>query len=322
VTFAQPQPGGEPRKRSGSRPTSAMTAHTSSWRCAASSGTAGKPDAVVMDREGRGSSPTRPRCIASSTWGGSFKSRGPLNVVRSTAKTVPAILQAGDVAAGARTFSPRPATADAASSPSSRTSAGAKAYYEDIKAGRPSAKGAHAGGVQDPVRPSQPILRPDLVRRRREKQGGPHTRSCQLEGRPGHSLGATSTFDLSQIGLDELMAHRDRGRRLPADAGPGYRTLTGELLTPAGGGAGATDRAWGLPGRWSVRAGRGGRSDGGLRSTRSAATGSCCRRSTLRGGDRGIRRPSWWPELQRRGPPTGGTTAGNHGRRDHLMQER
>src|SRR5919106_79803 len=86
-----------------------------------------EPDAVVMDREaGVFADPAKVHRIEHV--GRFFKSRGPLNVVRSP-QHGPAIVQAGTSPKG-RTFAARYADAIFAIQPNL---AGAKAYYEDIK---------------------------------------------------------------------------------------------------------------------------------------------------------------------------------------------
>src|SRR4029450_9377652 len=88
-----------------------------------------EPDAVVMDREtGVFADPAKVHRIEHE--GRFFKSRGPLNVVRSP-QGGPAILQAGTSPKG-RTFAARYADAIFAIQPNI---AGAKAYYDDIKSG-------------------------------------------------------------------------------------------------------------------------------------------------------------------------------------------
>src|SRR5207244_12269023 len=86
-----------------------------------------EPDAVVMDHAtGVFADPAKVHRIEHA--GRFFKSRGPLNVVRSP-QNGPAILQAGTSPKG-RTFAARYADAIFAIQPNI---AGAKAYYEDIK---------------------------------------------------------------------------------------------------------------------------------------------------------------------------------------------
>ena len=88
-----------------------------------------EPDAMVMDRAaGVFADPSRVHRIEHE--GRFFRSRGPLNVVRSS-QGGPAILQAGTSPKG-RTFAARYADAIFAIQPNI---AGAKAYYDDIKRG-------------------------------------------------------------------------------------------------------------------------------------------------------------------------------------------
>ena len=93
-------------------------------------------DAVVMDREaGVFADPAKVHRIEHE--GRFFRSRGPLNVVRSP-QNGPAILQAGTSPKG-RTFAARYADAIFAIQPNI---AGAKAYYDDIKSAHRRARGA------------------------------------------------------------------------------------------------------------------------------------------------------------------------------------
>ena len=175
-------------------------------------------DAVLMDREtGVFADPAKVHRIEHV--GPFFRSRGPLNVVRSP-QNGPAILQAGTSPKG-RTFAARYADAIFAIQPNL---AGAKAYYDDIKSatvneGRPPEACRILFGFQ-------PILGA-TAEQAREKQEE-HNALVPLEGGLA-ILSGHLDFDLSQIPLDALMAERtepalQRMQRL-------YRTLTGELLT-------------------------------------------------------------------------------------------
>jgi alkanesulfonate monooxygenase SsuD/methylene tetrahydromethanopterin reductase-like flavin-dependent oxidoreductase (luciferase family) len=148
-----------------------------------------------------------------------FKSRGPLNVVRSP-QNGPAILQAGTSPKG-RTFAARYADAIFAIQPNI---AGAKAYYDDIKretigeGRRPEACKILFG--------IQPILGRTSAEAR-EKQAI-HNDLVPLEGGMA-ILSGHLDFDLSTIPLDTLMAHRTEPQLQRMQTR--YRTLTGELLT-------------------------------------------------------------------------------------------
>ncbi len=175
-------------------------------------------DAVVMDREaGVFADPAKVHRIEFE--GRFYKSRGPLNVIRSP-QNGPAILQAGTSPKG-RTFATRYADAIFAIQPNL---AGAKAYYEDIK----------RGAVQEGRAPEackilfgiQPILG-ETEAQAREKQEE-HNRLVPLDGGLA-ILSGHLDFDLSKLSLDELMAHRTEPQLQRMQTR--YRTLTGELLT-------------------------------------------------------------------------------------------
>ena len=177
-----------------------------------------EPDAVVMDREaGIFADPAKVHRIEHV--GRFFKSRGPLNVVR-TPQRGPAIVQAGTSAKG-RTFAARYADAIFAIQPNI---AGAKAYYEDIKRGT-------VGEGRQPEACKilfgiQPILG-RTAEEAREKQEL-HNSLVPLEGGLA-ILSGHLDFDLSKLSLDELMAHRTEPQLQRMQTR--YRTLTGELLT-------------------------------------------------------------------------------------------
>src|SRR6185436_10882988 len=176
------------------------------------------PDAVVMDREaGVFAEPAKVHRIEHV--GPFFKSRGPLNVVRSP-QNGPAILQAGTSPKG-RTFAARYADAIFAIQPNL---AGAKAYYDDIKRatvseGRPAAACKILFGIQ-------PILG-ETDAQAREKQDE-HNSLVPIEGGMA-ILSGHLDFDLSKLSPDELMAERTEPQLQRMQTR--YRTLTGELLT-------------------------------------------------------------------------------------------
>ena len=106
--LAQPQPVGQLRRGAAGRPTSATTAPTSSWRSAASCGRAGtRTPWSWTARPAVFADPAKVHRIEHA--GRFFKSRGPLNVVRSP-QNGPAILQAGTSGKG-RDFAARYADA-------------------------------------------------------------------------------------------------------------------------------------------------------------------------------------------------------------------
>ena len=177
-----------------------------------------EPDALVMDGEaGVFADPAKVHRIEFE--GRFFKSRGPLNVIRSP-QNGPAILQAGTSPKG-RSFATRYADAIFAIQPNL---AGAKAYYDDIKSGtvnegRPPEACAILYGIQ-------PILG-ESEAHAREKQEE-HNALVPLEGGLA-ILSGHLDFDLAKLSLDELMAHRTEPalQRMQTR----YRTLTGDLLT-------------------------------------------------------------------------------------------
>ena len=176
------------------------------------------PDAVVMDRAtGVFADPAKVHRIEHE--GRFFRSRGPLNVVRSP-QCGPAILQAGTSPKG-RTFAARYADAIFAIQPNI---AGAKAYYDDIKSGTVS-----EGRTPEACRilfGIQPILGA-TEDEAREKQSL-HNSLVPLEGGMA-ILSGHLDFDLSTLSLDEVMARRTEPQLQRMQTR--YRTLTGELLT-------------------------------------------------------------------------------------------
>ena len=175
-------------------------------------------DAVVMDRDaGIFADPAKVHRIEHV--GRFFKSRGPLNVVRSP-QNGPAILQAGTSPKG-RTFAARYADAIFAIQPNL---AGAKAYYDDIKSGtvnegRPPEACKILFGIQ-------PILGATAEEAREKAEL--HNRLVPLEGGMA-ILSGHLDFDLSKLSLDDVMAHRTERELQRMQTR--YRTLTGELLT-------------------------------------------------------------------------------------------
>jgi long-chain alkane monooxygenase len=176
------------------------------------------PDAVVMDRDaGIFADPAKVHRIEHA--GEFFRSRGPLNVVRSP-QNGPAILQAGTSPKG-RTFAARYADAIFAIQPNL---AGARAYYDDIKSatvneGRPPEACRILFGIQ-------PILGASEAEAREKQEF--HNSLVPLEGGLA-ILSGHLDFDLSQLPLDAIMAERTEPalQRMQTR----YRTLTGELLT-------------------------------------------------------------------------------------------
>jgi FMN-dependent oxidoreductase (nitrilotriacetate monooxygenase family) len=177
-----------------------------------------EPDAVVMDHAaGVFADPARVHRIEHA--GRFFRSRGPLNVVRSPYGG-PAILQAGTSPKG-RAFAARHADAIFAIQPNL---AGARAYYEDIKrataaAGRPPEACKILFGIQ-------PILGATTAEARERQEE--HNRLVPLEGGLA-LLSGHLDFDLSTLPLDTVMAQRTEPglQRMQTR----YRSLTGELLT-------------------------------------------------------------------------------------------
>jgi FMN-dependent oxidoreductase (nitrilotriacetate monooxygenase family) len=175
-------------------------------------------DAVVMDRAaGVFADPAKVHRIEHE--GRFFKSRGPLNVVRSP-HGGPAILQAGTSPKG-RAFAARHADAIFAIQPNL---AGAKAYYDDIKSATVNAgRRPEACKVLFGI---QPILGA-TADEAREKQAE-HNRLVPLEGGLA-ILSGHLDFDLSTLPLDVVMAQRTERQLQRMQTR--YRTPTGELLT-------------------------------------------------------------------------------------------
>ena len=177
-----------------------------------------EPDAVTMDRRaGVFADPAKVHRIEHA--GEHFRSRGPLNVVRSP-QNGPAILQAGTSPKG-RTFAARYADGIFAIQPNL---AGAKAYYDDIKSAT-----VNEGRAPEACKiffGIQPILG-ESEAHAREKQEE-HNALVPLEGGLA-ILSGHLDFDLSAIPLDALMAHRTERELQRMQTR--YRTLTGELLT-------------------------------------------------------------------------------------------
>jgi long-chain alkane monooxygenase len=175
-------------------------------------------DAVIMDADaGIFADPGKVHRIEHE--GRYFKSRGPLNVVRSPQQG-PAILQAGTSGKG-RDFAARYADAVFAIQPNL---AGAKALYDDIKnaavdAGRRPGACKMLCGVQ-------PII--GSSRAEAEDRQAEHNSLVPLEGGLA-ILSGHLDFDLATLPLDTIMAHRkeEKLQRMQTR----YRTLTGELLT-------------------------------------------------------------------------------------------
>ncbi len=175
-------------------------------------------DAVVMDREaGIFADPDKVHRIEHE--GRYFKSRGPLNVIRSP-QLGPAILQAGTSGKG-KEFAARYADAVFAIQPNL---AGAKALYDDIKsgvtnAGRPASACKMLCGMQ-------PIV--GRSRAEAEDRQAEHNSLVPLEGGLA-ILSGHLDFDLSTLPLDTIMAHRTEPKLQRMQTR--YRTLSGELLT-------------------------------------------------------------------------------------------
>ena len=177
-----------------------------------------EPDAVVMDRAaGLFADPAKVHRIEHE--GRFFKSRGPLNVVRSP-HGGPAILQAGTSPKG-RAFAARHADAIFAIQPNL---AGAKAYYDDIKSATVNAgRRPEACKVLFGIQPIVGATADEA----REKQSE-HNRLVPLEGGLA-ILSGHLDFDLSTLPLDVVMAHRTERELQRMQTR--YRTPTGELLT-------------------------------------------------------------------------------------------
>jgi FMN-dependent oxidoreductase (nitrilotriacetate monooxygenase family) len=177
-----------------------------------------EPDAVVMDRAaGVFADPAKVHRI--DHVGRFFKSRGPLNVVRSP-QNGPAILQAGTSGKG-RAFAGRYADAVFAIQPYLD---GAKAYYEDVKRAV-----AEAGRSPDDCKilfGVQPIIgrsRAEALDRQAE-----HNSLVPLEGGLA-ILSGHLDFDLSTLPLDTVMAHRTEPKLQRFQTR--YRAPDGRLLT-------------------------------------------------------------------------------------------
>ncbi|HTR86244.1 MAG TPA: LLM class flavin-dependent oxidoreductase [Reyranella sp.] len=175
-------------------------------------------DAVVMDRaRGIFADPDKVHRIEHD--GPFFKSRGPLNVVRSP-QNGPAILQAGTSGKG-RDFAARYADAVFAIQPNLE---GARALYADVKQavvahGRPASACKFLFGVQ-------PIV--GRSRAEAEDRQAEHNGLVPLEGGLA-ILSGHLDFDLSTLPLDTIMAHRSEPKLQRMQTR--YRTMTGELLT-------------------------------------------------------------------------------------------
>ena len=175
-------------------------------------------DAVVMDRAaGIFADPAKVHRVDHE--GRFFKSRGPLNVIRSPHKG-PAILQAGTSGKG-RDFAARYADAVFAIQP---YLTGAKALYDDIKrgvveAGRPASACKMLFGVQPIVGAS----RAEAADKQAE-----HNALVPLEGGLA-ILSGHLDFDLSTLPLDTVMAQRTEPKLQRMQTR--YRTADGKLLT-------------------------------------------------------------------------------------------
>ena len=177
-----------------------------------------EPDALVMDRKA-GVFADAAKVHRVEHAGRFFKSRGPLNVVRSPWDG-PAILQAGTSGKG-RDFAARYADAVFAIQPHLES---ARALYQDIKrsaveAGRRPQDCKFLFGVQ-------PIV--GFSRAEAEDKQAEHNALVPLEGGLA-ILSAHLDFDLSALPLDTVMARRTEPQ-LQRMQGR-YRTMTGELLT-------------------------------------------------------------------------------------------
>lgn len=175
-------------------------------------------DAVVMDRaNGVFADPAKVHRVEHG--GPFFRSRGPLNVVRSP-QNGPAILQAGTSPQG-RTFAARHADAVFAIQPHPES---ARALYEDIKrqvvaAGRPPEACALLFGVQ----PIVGATRSEAVDKQAE-----HNALVPLEGGLA-ILSGHLDFDLSTLPLDTVMAERAEPKLQRMQTR--YRSPDGALLT-------------------------------------------------------------------------------------------
>jgi len=175
-------------------------------------------DAVLMDRaSGVFADPSKVHRIEHQ--GRFYRSRGPLNVIPSP-QNGPAILQAGTSPKG-RAFAGRHADAIFAIQPNLL---GAKAYYDDIKAGT-----VEAGRQPEACKilfGIQPIL--GSSRAEAEEKQAEHNALVPLEGGLA-ILSGHLDFDLSQLPLDTVMAERKEPRLQRMQTR--YRTLEGRLLT-------------------------------------------------------------------------------------------
>lgn len=179
-----------------------------------------EPDAVVMDPDA-GVFADAAKVHRIDHAGSFFKSRGPLNVVRSP-QCGPAILQAGTSPKG-RDFAARHADAIFAIQPNAEDAA---KYYSDIKArmrelGRAPAECAMLFGMQ-------PIIG-DTESEARDKQAQ-HNALVPLEGGMA-ILSAHLDFDLARLPPDAIMADRAEPelQRLQTR----YRTPEGRPMTVA-----------------------------------------------------------------------------------------
>src|SRR5262249_4093480 len=175
-------------------------------------------DAVVMDRE-HAIFADASKVHRIEHAGRFFKSRGPLNVVRSP-QNGPAILQAGTSGKG-RDFAARYADAVFAIQPNLE---GAKLLYDDIKrgaveAGRPPQACKMLFGMQ-------PIVGATRTEALATQAG--HKALVALEGGLA-ILSGHLDFDLATLPLDTVMAHRTEPKLQRMQTR--YRTMTGELLT-------------------------------------------------------------------------------------------
>ena len=197
-----------------------------------------EPDAVVMDREaGVFADPAKVHRIEHV--GRFFKSRGPLNVVRSP-QNGPAILQAGTSPKG-RTFAARYADAIFAIQPNI---AGAKAYYEDIKRGDRRARGARRRRAGSCSASSRSSAGPQSEAR--EKQAM-HNALVPLEGGLA-ILSGHLDFDLSQLGARRADGAPHRAAA-PADADPVPHVDRRAAHAAGGGAAPRTERGAAADGR-------------------------------------------------------------------------
>ncbi len=171
-------------------------------------------DAVVMDRENAVfAEPTKVRRIEHE--GRFFKSRGPLNVVRSP-QNGPAILQAGTSPKG-KDFAAKYADGIFAIQPRAEDAA---AYFADIK-GRTETLGRHPNECR--VLFGAQLIIGESEAEAREKQEA-HNHLVPLDAGMA-ILSAHLDFDLSQIPLDAAMAER---------AEPELQRMKTRFLKPSG----------------------------------------------------------------------------------------